>query len=363
MKDWLSADDLGPMSRRTFLKLSGAGLVGLFLLPFMQKNGSLLRRFAPQDDLLRQGRVLSYTLPLYDRPSLDGKLVRTYWRDLVLPITEIAIGEGEPTHNRIWYELNGEGFAHSSNIQPLDIRLNPTVYNLPAGGAVAEVTVPFTDVVWNPLQPAQTAYRLYYSSTYWVSGVVQDDQGVAWYRIPDERFDFIYYARAAHLHVYSPQELAPISPQVPAKDKRLELRLDEQVLVAYEGDQTVFVTRVSSGARFSSGDYATPDGRFITNRKRPTRHMAAGDPANPTSYDLPGVPWVSYLTKSGISFHGTYWHNDFGRPRSHGCVNLISTAALWVYRWTTPAVPLDTIYWEEEDGTQVDIYKKTPKTV
>ena len=150
---------------------------------------------------------------------------------------------------------------------------------------------------------------------------------------------------------------------VDAEVELLELRLDEQVLVAYEGDQTVFVTRVSSGARFSSGDYATPDGRFITNRKRPTRHMAAGDPANPTSYDLPGVPWVSYLTKSGISFHGTYWHNDFGRPRSHGCVNLISTAALWVYRWTTPVVPLDTIYWEEEDGTQVDIYKKTPKTV
>jgi len=47
---------------------------------------------------------------------------------------------------------------------------------------------------------------------------------------------------------------------------------------------------------------------------------------------------VSYITKSGVSFHGTYWHNDFGTPRSHGCINLTPQAAKWVLRWTSPAI-------------------------
>ena len=83
--------------------------------------------------------------------------------------------------------------------------------------------------------------------------------------------------------------------------------------------------------------------------------MAAGDRAAPNSYDLPGVPWVSYFTESGISFHGTFWHNDFGHPRSHGCVNLATAAARWIYRWTLPTVPAEEIFVFEEYGTGVDI--------
>ncbi len=68
--------------------------------------------------------------------------------------------------------------------------------------------------------------------------------------------------------------------------------------------------------------------------------MAAGNRAF-GDYDLPGVPWVSYLTDWGIAFHGTYWHNDFGNPRSHGCINMTPDAAKWLYRWTQPFVPYD----------------------
>ena len=56
-------------------------------------------------------------------------------------------------------------------------------------------------------------------------------------------------------------------------------------------------------------------------------------------YDLPGVPWCSFFTGTGVAFHGTYWHNDYGRPRSHGCVNLPSMDAKFIYRWTMPVVP------------------------
>ena len=78
-------------------------------------------------------------------------------------------------------------------------------------------------------------------------------------------------------------------------------------------------------------------------------HIAA------SGFDLPGVPWVIYFTKSGISFHGTYWHNDFGHPRSHGCINLTPQAAKWLFRWTLPSVPIDKEFVYGVLGTQVQI--------
>lgn len=74
-------------------------------------------------------------------------------------------------------------------------------------------------------------------------------------------------------------------------------------------------------------DFRTPTGEFAIQRKPPTRHMAATDVVASDGYDLAGVPWVSYLLWWGISFHGTYWHNDFGRVHSHGCIRLWRTAA------------------------------------
>ncbi|MEP7355900.1 MAG: L,D-transpeptidase, partial [Anaerolineales bacterium] len=86
--------------------------------------------------------------------------------------------------------------------------------------------------------------------------------------------------------------------------------------------------------------------------KRPTRHMAGDDFAADDFFDLPGVPWVSYFHWWGVSIHGTYWHNDYGRPRSHGCVNLRPEDAKWVFRWSTPRA---SIYTPETkgDGTAV----------
>ena len=95
-------------------------------------------------------------------------------------------------------------------------------------------------------------------------------------------------------------------------------------------------------------------GQFRLTYKRPTRHMTVGNRAN-GDFDLPGVPWVSYFTEDGIAFHGAYWHNDFGRPRSHGCVNLSPRAAKWVYRWSQPVVPPNVTLLFESNGTRIDI--------
>lgn len=74
------------------------------------------------------------------------------------------------------------------------------------------------------------------------------------------------------------------------------------------------------------------------------------------AYILPGVPWVSFFEpETGIAFHGTYWHQNFGVPMSHGCINMKTEEARWLYRWTTPAgeiQKMNTIGY----GTQVHVY-------
>ncbi len=342
---------LKKLSRREFLKMTGSALLGLFLLPDFAYETELVT----DTDQGSYGRVTAERLLVFNRPSKKGQVVKVFHRDMVLPITRITIGEGEPSYNRMWYEMNGEGFVHSGSVQPVQIRKNPVVDSFPKGGMLAEVTVPYTDTVWNLNIPGQTAYRLYYSTTHWVMDIVEDKKGKKWYQVHEDKWHLDFFAEPKHFHFITKDELSPLSPNVPPREKRIEIRLDNQMVIAYEEDQPVFMTRTATGALFSDGDYRTQKGRYHTNRKRPSRHMAAGDLAAPNSYDLPGVPWVCYLTKSGVSFHGTYWHNDYGHPRSHGCINLSPEAAKWIYRWCQPRVPYGVDYWEELEGTRVDV--------
>lgn len=346
---------LDRLSRREFLFFARKGLLSLFTLPFIT-HGRIRQLESGALGIPESGRILDDSVAVFDRPSLSGKLVNMYWRDLVLPINAATIGDDYPEHNRVWYQINNhEGYVHSGKIQPVSIRYNESAAALNEKGALAEVTVPFTDAFKDPDRPDWFAYRLYYNTLYWVKKIVKDKKGSDWYQIPDDKYKTAYFARAEHLRIIPADELSPISPHIPADEKRLEVRLKQQVLIAYEKKRPVFMSRVASGGRFIDGDYSTPVGEFMTNRKRPSRHMASEDLAAPSSYDLPGVPWVSYLTNSGISFHGTYWHNDFGKPRSHGCINLSVQAAKWVYRWSQPSVPLYQETWNDEQGTRVDV--------
>lgn len=363
MLDTLYRPDLEQLSRREFLRWTRRGLLGLFLLPILERGqgreriveAASLQEGQAGEEVPAMGRVLDNTLSVYNRPSFSGKLVNMYWRDLVLPITGVTIGDGYPSYNRVWYYINKEGYAHSGKVQPVNISNTKPVTQIPKGGLLAEISVPFSDALRDPNRPDRIAYRLYYNTVYWIQEALKDRKGQYWYRIPDDKRKIEYYVQAEHMRVVPAEALAPISPHVPAKDKLLEVRLSEQVLVAYEGGKPVFMTRVASGGRFIDGDYSTPIGTYMTNRKRPSRHMASEDLAAPSAYDLPGVPWVCYITKSGISFHGTYWHNDFGKPRSHGCINLSPNAARWVYRWTNPAVPYGEVTWSKDEGTQVEV--------
>jgi lipoprotein-anchoring transpeptidase ErfK/SrfK len=88
----------------------------------------------------------------------------------------------------------------------------------------------------------------------------------------------------------------------------------------------------------------------------PSKHMGDGNLAA-DGYDLPGVPWTQFFHETGVALHGTYWHNNFGIPMSHGCVNMDTEQAKWLFRWTTPVYEtkiIDHSSWEKRGyGTLV----------
>ena len=114
----------------------------------------------------------------------------------------------------------------------------------------------------------------------------------------------------------------PIS-SAPTEDKWIDLDLSDQRLVAYVGTVPVYAVRVSTGVP----RFPTVKGQFRIYRKLTATLMSG------PGYYLPNVPWTMYYYKS-YAIHGTYWHNNFGRPMSHGCVNLSTPDAKWLFDWT-----------------------------
>jgi lipoprotein-anchoring transpeptidase ErfK/SrfK len=103
--------------------------------------------------------------------------------------------------------------------------------------------------------------------------------------------------------------------------------LDQQIVTAYDDDQLEFATLISSGMAL----FPTNEGLFRIWARYDAANMTGGEGAY--AYDLDAVPWVMYFDDS-IALHGAYWHDEFGTPRSHGCVNLTITDAHWLYTWT-----------------------------
>ncbi|HEU5102373.1 MAG TPA: L,D-transpeptidase, partial [Roseiflexaceae bacterium] len=120
--------------------------------------------------------------------------------------------------------------------------------------------------------------------------------------------------------------------------RRIDIDLNAQQLVAYEGDMPVFRAPVATG----KDGFNTPAGSFAIYSKYPMETMA-GSAGGETWY-VPDIPWVQYVV-GGVALHGTYWHDQWGTGvrMSHGCINLNIDDAQWLYEWA-------------DVGTQVDIH-------
>lgn len=326
-------------SRREFIKTLGAGLAAAALPSFNTLQSS---QSTSTISGLKIGRVASPTLSVYQEPSDTSQILFQRFLDDILNIYYTVESEAGPAYNPFWHRVWG-GYVHSAFVQDVRNQLNATQETFPSSGQLMELTVPFSDSYrirsggkW------EVGYRLYYGSTHWVFSVIEGKDGEAWYEIRDGLVALSYYIPAAHLRPVSDEELAPINPHINPKDKRIEIDIDTQLLKAYEGNTLVKEALVSTGEPSTSLDpdvlpTDTPKGDHIIRSKKPSVHMGDGTlRSDAEAYELPGVPWVSYFEMNGYAIHGTYWHNNFGIVMSHGCVNMRSADAKWIYRWCTP---------------------------
>ena len=336
------------IGRRGFL---GLGLTSLAAAGIVAPSaGSLIGASSAQG---RLARVTEDHVDLFSRPRPDSARVSTAAYDDVLEILRETVGRGIWSHNHVWYETPG-GFLWSSFGQPAQDLPNTPLETIPDGGIWTEVSVPFVDGRREADPASPVRYRLYWAMILNVDQRVTGADGRVWYRVHDENAVKLF-APAEALRPIPEDELAPIRPE--AEQKSIRVNLTRQDLSAWEGPVEVYYSRISSGFGFLEDGkriWNTPLGRMWTWRKMISRHMSGGTLAS--GYDLPGVGWAILFSGSGAAVHSTYWHNDFGTPRSHGCINTPPDAAKWVFRWSLPAVdykPGDlTLHWPDT-GTQV----------
>ncbi|MGH2559977.1 MAG: L,D-transpeptidase, partial [Thermomicrobiales bacterium] len=126
-------------------------------------------------------------------------------------------------------------------------------------------------------------------------------------------------------------------PPPPGYTKAIVVSISQQSLWAYEGDEVVLSTFVSTGKE----GFDTPTGLYFVNAKLPVQDMEGV--IGGEYYDVPRVPDVMYFTGRGHAIHGTYWHNNFGAVMSHGCINVPLGTSTWLYNWAPSGTPVQIV--------------------
>lgn len=326
------------ISRRDFLKRSA---LTTFSWPLLSVNHPYQLLTSDTDintsELL--GRVLFSGTPTYIKPDDRSLSNGTHNFNDIVSLSQPITGYSHSSSNNIWFGMENDSYIQSHNIQLVQNTLNDPREDLNPSGQLTEVTVPFSEAYPKDEQDTRSHQIFFYGSIHWVYGLGKDLDGNLYYLVTEDRWGKSYYVNASHLRIIDDEELLPVSPELEPESKTILVDTKNQVLIAYEDNTPVMISPISSGLSTKNLNLITPVGEYSINYKRPTRHMVHSDKVGINDSELYGVPWVSYFTDSGIAFHGTYWHNDYSLPRSHGCVNLPIHVAYWIYLWTDPVVP------------------------
>lgn len=160
----------------------------------------------------------------------------------------------------------------------------------------------------------------------------------------------------------SPLAMSNVLGETTADSKHIYVDLTNQKLMAYENNNLVFEFPVSTGKPWTP----TPTGDFRIWIKLKYTRMQGGSGAG--YYNLPNVPYTMYFYNDkvpkhrGYGLHGAYWHENFGHPMSHGCVNINEEDAAKLYAWAMPASTKNVTYASAENpGTLITIYGSTPQ--
>ena len=367
------------LSRREFIKLFGLTLGGFAL----SKNSGIgsfsnsesafktkqLTPEFPADKVL--GRICAgergARFDIKSEPYWDAPSVATAWRDDVYEFKkEVIAKQIDPLRiNQRWVETE-QGYIYAQYVQKTKHIPQEPLAELPQTpsgerGMWVEIVTPYTGMTF-ARPPAQTWVRetidprIYYSQIFWAFDVrTNPETGKTEYclkqlygALPDE-----YWIDATVCRQIMPEEISPIHPD--AEDKHILVDLLYQTLSCYEGDEEVFFSKVTTGWKDQEGEWQTPLGTHTIWRKILSTHMSGTIVGG---YDLSGIGWTTLFDNHGAAIHATYWHNEFGIPGSHGCVNMLPEDAKWVWRWTQPQIdyyPGDLIIQGQNKSTRVEV--------
>jgi lipoprotein-anchoring transpeptidase ErfK/SrfK len=254
-----------------------------------------------------------------ERPLAGAATVRRYGEAMIGGAPHWRIGPDE-------YVRAGLIEAHEPTAWR-GVRLgDETGLSLPLGFAVGEKNPLGPVPVYADAAAAAEKRKLERRAVVRLLGSQAGPDGVpAAYRIGDGE-----WLRAADLRAVERSQ----PPQTTQPGERwIDIDLDRQVLVAYEGDLPVYATLVSSGKKKTP----TETGIFRIWIKFAETDMS-GQMADEEAYSVATVPWTQYYAKD-LALHTTYWHDKLGMARSHGCVNLAPIDARFLYYWSAPDVP------------------------
>lgn len=358
------------LSRRDFLKLAGVSLGVVAFNPYRASDFDYLyapRRLPefPKSEII--GRTVDVGVDLRSRPTNDPSVNTSIAKldaDTLVEWNREVVGNvvGGLTNQR--YVETPQGYIYTSVLQPTRNLPNTPITEMPAGqkGFWAEVTVPYVElthegVVASPWLQDHLEYRfqpkLYYGQVVWIDQV-RATNGFPEYRWNEDvphgygygAYGEFFWADGAAFKILTEEDVAPINPDVDPNEKKIAASIDYQTLSCLEGNQEVYFCRISSGlTNFidpQTGQVneklATPVGNLLTHWKIVSLNMTAG--TFQSGYSTPAVPWTTMISGEGVAIHGAFWHNAFGEKRSHGCINVSPEDAKWIFRWTTPYVPL-----------------------
>jgi lipoprotein-anchoring transpeptidase ErfK/SrfK len=290
-----------------------------------------------------------------------------WWRTsfgFAVPFERIMVQPGVTKHVGSWFEatpVNGNGNGNADASADDDGREAGSTGSdggdALGAGTVAFVSVGFArklevsedgkKITWGPELSKRTAVMLDGREAT-VSGVTYHHTAAGfWVRMMD----------LTRAHPAFPADLR-------AGEKWIDVDLTRQALVAFEGTRPVFATLISSGRRNPQDkekDFPTPTGSYRIREKHVTTTMD-GDVASDGPYSIEDVPWVMYFQGS-YALHAAFWHDSFGRMRSHGCVNMAPEDARSLFAWSDPPLPQG---WhgvfsrDESSGTRIIVHEDPP---
>jgi hypothetical protein len=326
-------------------------MLALFLLFSLLAGGGASPVHAQVQTLPLGGQAATTSsVDLLDNPSAGSKVIMT------LPINTKANVWGGPFNDGwYWLEYNGtRGYAHGKSLVVADANWQPVpsaTPTLPPTATPTRTSTPLPTAtpdfgygkLWVGELTAKSAVRSGAGNetkavkTWWsgrrvlVYEQANDSKGAAWYRVSD----------APEVAQWVPASVVKKVFDVRYEGARFKGRwvnvnLSQQVVTAYQDGVPEKVTLTSTGTARTPTEQGVQRVTWRVTSKR----MRGGTPGI-DYYDLPNVPYAQFFNATGEALHGTYWHDNFGRPMSHGCVNLSTPMSKWFYEWGT----VGTIVW------------------